>query len=281
MQHTCVIYHKDCIDGTMSAGVVLRAFPHAETFPLRHSYTEEEFAPILASVRPDTHVYIVDCILGLDRLLSVGCTLTIIDHHKKACDEVANIGETHPQVRIVADPTHSGASLVWQTLFPNEGVPRLIEHVEDGDLWLEKYPDTKPITLYLSVFRDAPADMSAQIDVPLEVLLEKGQAISVFVDREAQGFLEYPPRMMRVGEYVVPAYNITTHESMCGNILSKKHDSTVIMYTVRGTMVRCSIRSHSHHSPNALEVASVLGGGGHPCSSGATISWERFLEIVG
>lgn len=278
-QNVCVIYHKGCIDGTMAAGLVLRAFPQALTFPLRHAYTEAEFAPIRAAVTADTHVYIVDCVLGLSELLALGCAITVIDHHAEACEHVAPLIAEHPQATLVADPSHSGASLAWRTLFPAEPVPGIIEHVEDGDLWLGKYADTGYVSHYLSIFRDDPASMLAVLEVSMEVILEKGGAIARFVEKEIEGFVQAPPCTLRINGHEVPAYNITTHESLCGNLLAKRHERAVVLFAIRGGEVKCSVRSLPHHTPNALAIASALGGGGHPCASGATVPLGRFWEI--
>ncbi len=274
-----MIYHKGCIDGTMAAGVVLRAFPHARTFPLRHAYTEAEFAPIRSAVTAETHVYIVDCVLGLSELITLGCAITVIDHHAEACEHVTPLFAEHPHATLIADPSHSGASLAWRTLFPAEPVPVVIEHVEDGDLWLGKYADTGYVSHYLSIFRDDPASMLAVLEVPMEEILEKGGVLARYVDKEIEGFVQTPPCTLRIGTYEVPAYNITTHESLCGNLLAKRHESAVVLFAIRGGEVKCSVRSLKHHTPNALAVASVLGGGGHPCASGATISLGKFWEL--
>ncbi len=279
MDDICCIYHKDCVDGTTAAAVLLRAFPHARTFPLSHAYTEKDFEEVRTHVSASTHVYIVDCILGLHECLALGCTVTVIDHHEQACGEIAQLEEQFPKLTRVCDPSHSGASLTWSTLFPDEDMPMLVRHVEDGDLWTHAFPETKHVTQYLSIFRNDPVAMGALFEKPLEEVVEKGQVISAYVDTEVENFLRIPPRLLRVGAHTIPAVNITTHESICGNILSERFDSAVILYTVRGNSVKCSIRSRAHQVPNALAVATLLGGGGHPCASGATISWEQFLDM--
>jgi hypothetical protein len=35
MEHVVCIYHKNCIDGTTAAAVVLKRFPSADVVPLR------------------------------------------------------------------------------------------------------------------------------------------------------------------------------------------------------------------------------------------------------
>ena len=50
MQKVVVIYHKDCIDGTTAAAVVLRRFPEAKLFPLSHDPSVDDLEKVLAII---------------------------------------------------------------------------------------------------------------------------------------------------------------------------------------------------------------------------------------
>ena len=276
-----VIYHKDCVDGTAAAAVVLRKFPEAHLFPLRHSYTPEDFAPIRALVTPDTQVYTVDCILGVRELLMVGCPITGIDHHAHAAEEAREIARSHPHVTVIFDNERSGASLAWLTLFPDEELPMVVRHVEDGDLWLWRYGEnTKHVGNYLSMFENNPQAMLQCIDGDFAEIVEKGMLISLYADKEIERLCALPPRTLRISGHQVPAYNIGLYQSECGNALATTHDCAVALYVIEGPRVKISFRSLSHHNPSSFDLAHSLGGGGHQNSSGATISLDTFLSLI-
>jgi nanoRNase/pAp phosphatase (c-di-AMP/oligoRNAs hydrolase) len=88
------------------------------------------------------------------------------------------------------------------------------------------------------------------------------------------------PILFSIGAFEVPLFNITNHQSACGNILSTKLDASVGMYTVHGNEVRLSFRSLPHHVPSALTLAETLGGGGHHNASGARMSLSVFVNHI-
>lgn len=276
-----VIYHADCVDGTTAAAVVLHKYPEAQTFALRHSYTEDDFAPIRELVTPTTHVYTVDCVLGVQELVTVGCPITVIDHHAHAAEEVQGLARTHSNITVVFDNERSGASLTWLTLFPKEELPMVVCHVEDGDLWLWRYGEnTKHVGNYLSMFLNDPQTMLKCIVGDFAEIVEKGTLISLYADKEIERLCTLPSLRLQISDYEVPAYNIGMYESACGNALSVKNDSAVALYTILGNKVKLSFRSLSHHDPTSFDLAYSLGGGGHQNASGATISLDTFLSLM-
>jgi len=78
------VYHKDCIDGTVAAAVILKKFPKADVFPLAHNYTRDNIQPIFKKVVGKPVIYTVDCALGVKEFLDAGCSVVVIDHHAGA-----------------------------------------------------------------------------------------------------------------------------------------------------------------------------------------------------
>src|SRR3989344_5974238 len=71
--------------------------------------------------------------------------VTAIDHHISRKDEVAL---TH---KPLFSNGHSGAILAWMYFFPGKPVPRLLQHVEDVDLWKFRMPYTREISAILDM----------------------------------------------------------------------------------------------------------------------------------
>jgi oligoribonuclease NrnB/cAMP/cGMP phosphodiesterase (DHH superfamily) len=280
MEKTIIIYHADCIDGTTAAAIALKKFPDALFFPLSHSYTQDEMAPIRVVAR-GAAIFILDCALGVDELLADGHSVVVLDHHETVRDEMQKRTEADSRITYVFDNEKSGASLAWSYFFPEEPIPQIVHYVEDVDLWQWKFGDAARHTMsYLSMFRNDPTRMLEAITTDAEVIVEKGRTLSEYADREIEEQVSILPNEMRVDTHFVPAYNITVYTSAAGNILSEQQGSVVALYTIKGSNVRISFRSKEGQNPTARMIAEKLGGGGHDHASGANVPLADFLKMI-
>jgi uncharacterized protein len=276
------IYHKDCIDGTTAAAVVLRKFPHAQMYPLQHGHSPEEVEEILQSTQPGAHVYTVDCGLGAKDFLTAGYRVITIDHHMGAKHALEDLAKTEPQYTFVFDNEKSGASLSWSYFFPDEAAPEILRLVEDFDLWKWRYGDeTRDVTYYLSMFLNQPDKILPLLEQLPDEVKEKGSMLSQYANALIERYTSSTrPNVAQIGPYSVPAYNIVDFQSECANILSAKDDCAVMLYSVNGNAVRVSFRSKEHHQPTSLELATYLNGGGHKNSAGAHITLKELTRML-
>ena len=275
------IYHKDCVDGTTAAAVLLKKFPHARVFPLAHGYKKEEIDEILDVTSVDAHIYIVDSVLGLVEFVEKGNEVTVLDHHISVYEETKAFVEKHSNVTYHFDNAKSGASLTWSYLFPEEPVPELVRFVEDNDLWIHAFGDaTQHVVNYLSLLRNDPARITLLLDTDIEIVKKNGEQLTAYIHSEVERAVLSEPIILTIGAYEVPLFNITNHQSACGNILSTKFDTPMGMYSVGVDEVRLSFRSLGHHSPSALVLAELLGGGGHQNASGARMKLSVFVNHI-
>ncbi|MDB5224750.1 MAG: putative phosphoesterase, dhha1 [Candidatus Adlerbacteria bacterium] len=281
MQNILATYHKDCIDGTTAAAVLLRKFPEAQLFPLKHGYAPEDIAPALAALTPKTVVYTLDCGLGVQEFLTAGNKVTTIDHHIGGKEEFETLVQNNPNYTYIFNNDKSGASLTWATLFPDEAQPELIALVEDSDLWKHQLgDDTKHVNNYLSMYRDDPATVRILIDSSLSEIKDKGKVITAYADKEVESQTKILPITIRIKDWDVSAYNITVYQSAAGNILSGKLEKAVALFTIKGDQVRISFRSKDGQTPIALELAQSLGGGCHNNAAGANMPLKDFLQVI-
>jgi uncharacterized protein len=280
------IYHKDCIDGTAAAAVLLRKFPDAKVFPLQHvhyAHSSEGLQEVLNAAQEGSEVYTVDCGLGAKEFLAAGYKVVTIDHHIGAKELFENLEKEYLNYSYIFDNDKSGASLTWKYFFPDEDEPEFIKYVEDADLWKWQYGDnTKDVNNYLSMFKDEPEAMKKLLESELSDIQGKGKIISKYADKVIARLVKTPSITVKIGAHEVPAYNITIvgYESACGNILSEQLDVAVMLFTIQGDQVRLSFRSKKHHKPTSLELAHLLGGGGHKNAAGADISLKDFLTMI-
>jgi hypothetical protein len=130
------------------------------------------------------------------------------------------------------------------------------------------------------MFRNEPATMLGLIEAGPNGIRERGGIISEFTDKCIERFVALPPIRIRIGTWEVAAFNITEFQSACGNILTTKYDEAVGLYTIKGNRVRWSFRSLQHHQPSSLQIAEVLGGGGHQNSAGAEMPLSDFVRLI-
>jgi oligoribonuclease NrnB/cAMP/cGMP phosphodiesterase (DHH superfamily) len=283
--NTICIYHKNCTDGTFSASVLLKKFKNCKLFPLEHGYSEEEFEEILKEVDENTTVYITDFSLRKDdlkKLLENAKEVVNIDHHIGVKDQLEEIAKENPKFKFYFDNDSSGASLTWKVLFGEDNIPEIIKLVEDKDLWKWRYGDrTKYANLYLYMMANKPEEVLQYLDTDPEEIIEKGKIIAIFVDYLINKFIEKAePTLIKIGDYVVKAFNTGNFQSEIGNILAQKLGEAVALFSIKGYEVRFSFRSVEGQKPTSLELAKLLGGGGHKHAAGAMVTLDKFCEMI-
>lgn len=279
---TIGIYHKNCTDGTTAAAVLLKKFPDIKLFPLAYSHTEDDLEHIHRVAGEGSEIYFVDFAVGVEEFLDGGHSITVIDHHIGAKERIEKLASVNGNLTFIFDNDKSGASLAWSHFFPDEKVPEIIKYVEDSDIWTGKYgDDTKYVTNYLSMFTNSPEQMLEFINSDIADIKKKGKIIADYSDNQIHRLVDgIQDIKLRIGEFIVPAYNITMHQSASGHKLSEIQNKAVVLFTITGGSVNFSIRGADGQSPSALELAKLLGGGGHQNASGAEVFLKDFLKMI-
>ncbi|HEY0220699.1 MAG TPA: phosphoesterase [Candidatus Paceibacterota bacterium] len=282
MKKVVAIYHKDCVDGTTSAAVVLKKFPEAKVYPIPRGYTKEDLEPILSTLTEENEIYTVDGEMGAREILDLGFKVTTIDHHIGERENLDNLAKENSNYTFIFDNDKSGASLSWNYFFPGEEMPEMIKYVEDFDLWNWKYrKETENVMGYLSIFRNNPEKTLELMNNGLEEIMNKGEVISTYTESQIEEQKKTEPVQIKIGENTVPAFNAPmSYKSFLGDFFSKKLGKTVLIFKIDGGKVKMSFRGHDEHTPSALELASLVGGGGHRNSAGGAMPLYNFLEML-
>ncbi len=279
------IYHGNCTDGTTAAAVLLTKFPDCILFPLEHGYKPEDFQQIIDKVDKNTVVYIVDFSLreeDLKTLLSLAKKVVIIDHHIGVKDMLEKLSKEYSNLEYVFDNNRSGASLTWVYFYGEENIPDIIKYVEDKDIWNWKYGEiTKYVNTYLVLLTNKPDKVKELFNRDISDILEKGKLLSEYTDFLINRFIEKAKETkLKIGDYTVRGFNTNLFQSEIGNILSTKFNEAVVLFNISGDKVKYSFRSCEGQHPNALELATVLGGGGHKHAAGAISSIKDFCKMI-
>ncbi|MDQ7055890.1 MAG: DHHA1 domain-containing protein [Persephonella sp.] len=284
MEKIVCIYHGNCTDGTTAAAVLLKKYPECKLFPLEHGYRQEQIEQILGSIDRETVVYIVDFSLreeDLKKVIEKAKEVINIDHHISAKDYLEETSKQFKNFKFVFNNNRSGASLTWEYLFKTEP-PWIVKYVEDQDIWTWRYGErTRYMNLFLLPYTNKPEEVVKLFEKSPEELLEKGKIVAAFADYLISRYVERAKETpVRIGDYTVRGFNTNYFQSEIGNILSTKFREAVLLFNIQGTDVKLSFRSCEGQEPSALDLAKLLGGGGHKNAAGALVSLKEFFKMI-
>lgn len=280
MTNIC-IYHGNCADGFGAAWVVRR---HAQ---MEGTLDQWEFYPgVYQQSPPDVtgkDVVIVDFSYKravIEEMLKTAKSITIIDHHKTAIEdlaplhEIASVGmDIRMPLYLYFDVSHSGAMLAWKFYFPDQEPPSLIKHIQDRDLWKFELPGTREIQANVFSY---PYDFAVWDDLMksnMETLAIEGKAIERKHFKDIAELLEVTTRRMLIGGFNIPVANLPyIFSSDAGHKLATGEPFGACYWdTPKGRVF--SLRS-TDAGEDVSAVAKSYGGGGHRNASGFTVSYE-------
>jgi len=271
---TLVIYHGNCVDGFTAAWAAWRVFgDSAEYLPADHANRPQP------DVR-DRHVVILDFSFPRKQLLAMGreaASLVIIDHHRTASEELADLPGTH------FDMSRCGAELAWEYFHPGKPVPFFIRHIANRDLvrdqtlecraflcWLEGFPRTfdnwerlarmKDRT-YLRILRIG-AHRELRMDTQAEAIVRTATSIELCGHR---GLAARCPQHL-VCKVAPRLAQASGGIGLCWTPLSDE-------------LVRVSLRGVVGIDLGA--IARHFGGGGHPFAAGFVLEREALDALLG
>jgi len=279
MKKLC-IYHGNCADGFGAAWAVHKRFGD-----------DVEFHPGVYQTEPPEvsgrDVIMVDFSYKLPVLEAMGKkarTITILDHHKSAAEDLihfanymdesfdvfggmAEFGGFLP-IRALFDMDRSGAMIAWNYFHPKTPPPKLIEHIQDRDLWLFKLEGTRQIQA--SVF-SYPYDFATWDELMNENELDRlkleGEAIERKHFKDIDELVTAFQYRMVIGGHDVPVANLPyTLTSDAGHKMAQGEKFAACYWDTPDGRV-FSLRS-SDEGIDVSEIAKQYGGGGHRNASG-------------
>lgn len=264
---TICIYHGNCADGFGAAWVVRKALGEIEFHPGMY----QEPPPDVTG----KDVVLVDFSYKRSVLLemaSQASSILILDHHKSALEDLIDLPSN---VTTRFDMSHSGAMLTWEYFFPDQPTPKLIEHIEDRDLWRFALPGTREIQANVFSY---PYDFAVWDRLMLEdvtILEVGGIAIERKHHKDIDELVGVTKRRMVISGYNVPVANLPyTLSSDAGHLMAQGEPFAACYWDTPGGRV-FSLRSEDA-GLDVQAIAVRYGGGGHPHAAGfrMEIGWE-------
>lgn len=253
-------FHRNCMDGRASAAVVQLVEPDAEFIALQYGMRR----PGPAFGRK---VYIVDFGFPLEEMRQIeaeASEVIWIDHHRSHLSTHEALGWGH------FDLEHSGASLTWQVLFPDQPPPPVIEYVRDKDLWLWQLPDSRAINAGLDKTYTTDG-FQGLLDIDLDQMRRVGEPALKKVAKQvdkivARGVPSYDPFGLR-GQRALVVNNGNLINDVGERIYSPEAEGGLgydlaIMFSMRSN--GAWIHNLRSATVDCGRIADNRGGGGHP-----------------
>lgn len=272
------IYHAFCADGFGAAWIVRRAYGGEVDFHPA-SYGQEP-----PDVR-DRDVIMVDFSYKrsmIDTMRTAAQSILILDHHKTAQDDLRGLPTPDDQylrenmgISALFDMERSGAGLAWDYFFPDLPRPRLVNHIEDRDLWRFSMPGTREVQANVFSYPYDFAVWDRLMSTDPDLLIAEGGAIERKHHKDVAELVGASRRTMIIGGHTVPVANLPyTLTSDAGHLMAQGEPfAACYLDTSKGRTF--SLRS-TDAGLDVSEIAKAYGGGGHRNAAGfiKPIGWE-------
>jgi oligoribonuclease NrnB/cAMP/cGMP phosphodiesterase (DHH superfamily) len=260
-----VIYHANCQDGFGAAYAAWKTFGDGAHYVPAH-YGQ---LPPYDKMNDTTDVYILDFsykLLELEKIRDRAKSVIVIDHHKTAWEDLE-----HWSGKTVFDMNHSGAFLAWQHFYGPSPIPRLIQYIEDRDLWRFDLPLSRQVSAYI---KSVPLDflhwrdMEYLVHHDFDRVTDKGSSILDYQNRLVGEMTRHEHRIVLLAGHMVPVVNATVLFSEVGHeLLGITGYECVAYYFDRNDGKRqWGLRSSGDF--DCSEIARHYGGGGHKHAAG-------------
>lgn len=286
---TVVIYHANCADGLTGAAIAKKALGDNVVFvPGSYGKVIKTFI--------DCTIYFIDFSYKRKDMedILICNDVILIDHHKSAIEDLMEIKQDFHTFYVSVDNSLSGAGLAWKYFYGSSNPPRLVQYVQDRDLWTWEFESSAPFLKYLDT--TVPKTVEAYFEELRKSTLDpieyfdpaiRDGAIMLSVEEAIEDNLVKRNTVMRtILNYPnVPCVNATGEfASKVGNKLLLKHldaPFSVVWYLDEDG-IKISLRSTNERKDVSLIASEISpNGGGHSNAAGVRIgSTEIPIHIV-
>jgi uncharacterized protein len=296
-----IIYHEvkkgtACPDGIMAAAIAKMAIPDAvlvgDSYRHESEYGDRPYVDGLPIIEQGDRLVIVDFSYPsawLHYWESLGCSLTVIDHHAPKFPQLEGFSGA------ILDADECGATLTWRHFFPDRPQPGILRHVRRRDIGADGYyaapencRDSKAITAAMSSIRGQKSDgilapsVAKQIEYCQYWISLPATGIKSIEDLRATGEGILKREEKKVAKIAAQAFPAFLCDHLCGkvqtspetdrlasqigNAIALAHPEWQFAWIVSADGMGNSLRSSNGF--DVSEVAQQMGGGGHRAAAG-------------
>lgn len=273
-----LIYHgPSCLDGFASVWALLQKWPDVAIHEGVYGVPPPDVTGLRVLIADFSYPEEI-----LREMAVVAASLTMLDHHRSSKETFQRLFN-EGLIRGEHDETRSGAALTWEYVWGNRHPPKLIEHVQDRDLWKFEIENTREVTAVLASLgqhmgRWTGVGRALESGRAFDVIAE-GAAILRQRDRDIASIIEAGRREMIIGGHRVPVCNAPYFwaSDVAGKLAEDAPFAATYMDLPAGRQF--SLRSRKDGLP-VHEIAAEYDGGGHPGAAGFTApaGWEGDID---
>ncbi len=267
------LYHGTCFDGFGAAWAIRRHDPTIEFVAAKYSEPPPDCT--------GRDVIMADFCYKVPEMLVIAAqadNLLVLDHHVSAMKDMFDVAHLFPtSTRFEFDMERSGAGIAWD-FFHGMTRPRLIDYIEDRDLWHFALPDSREVHGGLATYPFDFAVWDGLMDgglATIHTLAEMGVVLERKQQADLDTLIPMTKRRMIIGGYIVPVANLpVTMVSDAGNVMCE-NEPFAACYSDSEKGRHFSLRSNAK-GVDVSKVAQKYGGGGHTRAAGfvAPHGWE-------
>ena len=279
------VYHANCNDGLSALGVGLY-YIKKQLKRTDYSVIEGHYQ-VAISLDDFTgrNVIMLDFCYPravIEQILSVADSVTIIDHHVSAFEDLK--GLSHPKLQYIYDVNRCGATLAWRCFFRETDTPLFLTYIEDRDLWRKQYVESEYQSLALRAKQLTADEFTGLVfDIIDEWLHADEQITHNRLVMTGQQYADYHhvlvnhiaasayPSELENGVKVMKCNAPLAFASDLGDCLNQIFGVTVI-YEQAKDCTKYSLRVANDCDFDGSAYAKSKGGGGHKKASG----WRDF-----
>lgn len=266
-----VLYHRGCYDGTCAAWAAWRKLgKKVDGEAVQYTAVQYQEAP--PEIKKGDRVYIVDfsypreVLEGMDKKAR---DILVLDHHASAEKQLKDLDFA------IFSKNRSGAAMSWDH-FHDEPRPKIVEYVQDRDLWAWKLPNSKAVNaalrtlslddftewddLYDTFLEDEEAALEHLVQIGETILDQHNQLATIMCNKAM---------MLEIEGKQVPCTMAPVLNSEVGHMLCEKFPNApfaMLWFQLPDGEMVYSLRSQNR--ADCSEFAALFGGGGHPNAAG-------------
>ena len=261
LKEIVVIYHGNCPDGFTAAWAAWKKFgDKASYIPCQHN----EKGYKIAQEIHDSEVYVLDFSFPEKEILELkknNKSFNLLDHHISAKNKLEHIEGCF------FDMNRSGAGIAWDFFHPDEVRPKLVDYIEDRDLWKNSLSFFEEVASYIELVEREFSKWNTLEELMEnslhEIVLKHGQILLKYKEKHVDRACNKSLQVELLGIDAI-CVNSADWQSEIGGRLAKETSTFVIIWHQTGDgRFRYSLRSVPKGGMDVSEIAAVFGGGGH------------------
>jgi oligoribonuclease NrnB/cAMP/cGMP phosphodiesterase (DHH superfamily) len=274
-----VIYHKGCADGIGAAWCFWSVYGDSM----------EYIEGVYQTPPPDVtgrDVYLLDFSYKRNVVADMcmfANKVTLIDHHITALEDLWDLSLNYKNFDLANSSTkHSGARLAWDYVLSKNNLlrerPKLIDYIEDRDLWKFKLPNTREIMMSVFSYPLSIEQLDVLMTFPIQQFINEGQVLVRKQNRDIKELIKTTERSMTLDGHLVKVYNVNYFFASDLGSLATLNEPFVATYFDTKDYRVFSLRS-SATGLDVSEIARKYGGGGHREAAGFRVPRNHELAM--